>query len=126
MLLMPLIIINFGTYFCMTMEHFDQLKAEDLYIKALDHFFGIEREKNLIRAQELLVQSAELGLSKSYVLLGDWYLKKYLPSNDFKEAFQCYTSACDLGNSRSYSRLAMCYEHGYGVEVNLHKHLLIS
>ena len=70
----------------------------------------------MIHAKELLQQSSELGLSKSSNLLGDWYIKKIIPGDNYKEAFKLYTRGCEFGDMRSFSRLAMCYEKGYGIK----------
>lgn len=98
-------------------------QAEELFEQALEYFLGIEKEKNMIHAKELLQQSSELGLSKSSNLLGDWYIKKIIPGDNYKEAFKLYTRGCEFGDMRSFSRLAMCYEKGYGIKKDIPKAL---
>ena len=56
------------------MNNYALEQAEELFEQALEYFLGIEKEKNMIHAKELLQQSSELGLSKSSNLLGDWYI----------------------------------------------------
>ena len=60
------------------MNNYALEQAEELFEQALEYFLGIEKEKNMIHAKELLQQSSELGLSKSSNLLGDWYIKKII------------------------------------------------
>lgn len=98
-------------------------KAEELFNMALEYYLGIARDKNLIKAKELLEQAAELGSDKSSILLGDLYIKKILQSDNYKEAYDLYKKGCKHGDCRSFSRLAMCYEKGYGIEKNIVKSL---
>lgn len=92
-----------------------QQEAEELFGKALECYLGVDKNKNMVRAKELLLQSAQLGLSKACNLLGDWYVKGLLTGNRLKEAAEAYTRGCELGDSYSYCRLALCYKNGYGV-----------
>ena len=103
------------------MKNNRQNKAEELFYQAIDFFIGIGKQKNLIRAKLLLTESANLGLTKSIILLGDLYIKHLLPSNDYKEAVALYEKGCELGDNRSLSRLAMCYEKGLGVKKDFKK-----
>lgn len=105
------------------MNNYALEQAEELFEQALEYFLGIEKEKNMIHAKELLQQSSELGLSKSSNLLGDWYIKKIIPGDNYKEAFKLYTRGCEFGDMRSFSRLAMCYEKGYGIKKDIPKAL---
>ena len=67
------------------MNNYALEQAEELFEQALEYFLGIEKEKNMIHAKELLQQSSELGLSKSSNLLGDWYIKKIIPGDNYKD-----------------------------------------
>ena len=106
------------------MNNYALEQAEELFEQALEYFLGIEKEKNMIHAKELLQQSSELGLSKSSNLLGDWYIKKIIPGDNYKEAFKLYTRGYEFGDMRSFSRLAMCYEKGYGIKKVLYCFLI--
>lgn len=44
------------------MNNYALEQAEELFEQALEYFLGIEKEKNMIHAKELLQQSSELGL----------------------------------------------------------------
>lgn len=98
-------------------------KAEKIYTKALEAYVGAGRDKNITIAKNLLQSAADLGLTKAINLLGDFYLKKVFPSNDFKEAIELYERGCELGDIRSPFLLARCYEKGKGVKRNINKAL---
>ena len=107
------------------MDYRKKQKAEEFFNQALEYFLGIEKGKNIVRAKYLLQKSAELGLGKALNLLGDWYIKKIIPSDNYKEAFDLYSKGCELGDMRSFSRLAMCYEKGYGVKQDISKSIAL-
>lgn len=50
------------------MNNYALEQAEELFEQALEYFLGIEKEKNMIHAKELLQQSSELGLSTKDLL----------------------------------------------------------
>lgn len=89
---------------------------EQLFNQALDYFLGIGKDKNILIARHLMQEASDLGLAKASILLADWYVKGFFPSDNFREAIGLYERCCSMGNPQAMCRLGMCYRRGNGVD----------
>lgn len=103
------------------MGNSQQQEAAILFEQALNFFHGIGQEKNLIRAQALLIQSAQMGYLKAIKQLGDWYVTDKLPNKEYDKAVFWYQKGFELGDPQSTDQLAKCYERGIGTAKDIDK-----
>lgn len=92
---------------------------EQLFNQGLDYFLGIGKDKNMIAARKLMQEAADMGLVKAAILLADWYVKDYIPSDNHMEAIELYEKCCSMGDTQALCRLGMCYKKGIGVRKDL-------
>ena len=96
---------------------------EQLFYQSLDYYFGIGKEKNILLARRIMQKASDLGLIKASILLADWYVKDYIPSDNYRQAIELYEKCHILGDPQSLCRLGMCYKKGIGVQKDLAKSL---
>ncbi|MCI6654991.1 MAG: sel1 repeat family protein [Clostridium sp.] len=96
-------------------EHGD---AESLFLVGNIYYYGLEIEKNLIRAIDYYKKAAEKGNDKAQNKLGVIYYKGESEKENYDEAYQYFKKAAEQGNSLAQWNLGTCYEDGKGIKKN--------
>ncbi|KAL4230009.1 hypothetical protein ACF0H5_010397 [Mactra antiquata] len=102
-----------------------KLAAEDLHPQAM-YNLGIlymdgtqHTPKHLNKGLELVTLAADFGLSEAQCYLGIYYTNE--ENEDSKKAVHYLTLSANHKNTEAEYSLALCYQHGYGVEENMCK-----
>ncbi|XP_071086922.1 uncharacterized protein [Haliotis cracherodii] len=91
--------------------------AKALYNLALLHLKGEGgMKKDTPTAMLLLEQAAQSGLTEAQTYMGVYYTEE--EQQDMKKAVKFFTQAAEQHDPEAQYFLAICYEQGWGVEVN--------
>ncbi|BBB26932.1 tetratricopeptide repeat protein [Amphritea japonica] len=96
------------------------LQHNDVGIKYLGEifYFGLERDKDLVRAKNYFIESANLGNISAQEYLGAMYYKGVGGNADYEKAYYWYSVSALQGSPKSMAGLGIMYYFGQGVDEN--------